>query len=298
MRPPSALIEGRLPWILLSCGAAALTFLGGYTLGSVRERAISPQITSSTKPQIEPTPPNGASHIASMVPEPGTEYMLAFESDSRRKQLQKRIDSKINESIAFRGKQFEQALIDLGISEEDTSRAMTHAWKVARASIEVEAMQQQYLKAKLDYDKRMHRLLSEEQYAKYRLFEESKKFQFEYRSFQKFTTKQGLPDFTALRNEIQGAIHEAEAYTMSFSHGPYDAMPQVGIGRQTALARLKKDIEQLAMSAAKIESTPSGQKLPPECLKALNEYYSFCLDHMKEREAKLEAELSSTIAPI
>lgn len=270
----------------LSAALCVLLFASGCLLGRF--------LPTETAPPAAPLEPARLALPKTYLPSPGSletaqagtkTYLLMFEEPARRSQLDTWLTKNLAESRSRRDPAYEKILSDLGVSAENSAQIREHVWKVYRASMELEAMQKQYLKAQSDYDSRMREFLGEEKYLTYRQFEESKLIDYEYKGFTAFLEKSStqIPgDASAVLRKLIG---ETKAYTHHFIHGPYDGMPEVGLGRETAILRIEKDIVRIEERAADLLARATAAGLSGDIIKAVSGYYA-------DRRATLESKIT------
>lgn len=223
----------------------------------------------------------GARLIREIVEAKKTGYALMYETPSARELLQHRLDWMLSESKKVTEAQYAKEFNELGLPEFVSDKLMSHVWKVFRASLELEAMQMQYLQAQADFDRSVRANLTGKQYAHYRRFEESKLFEAEYSQYRRYLEKMGIPEEGINKDLVKDVIWRTKAYSFRFLHGPYDGMPEVGLGSATAASKVRKDIDRLRALAPEVARVAADSGLDTTNQEILSKYYDWRVGEME-----------------
>jgi hypothetical protein len=210
-----------------------------------------------------------------------------YETPSSRELLQQKLDWMLSESREVREAQYAKEFDELGLPEFVSEKLMNHVWKVFRASLELEAMQKQYLQAQADFERRVRANLTSEQYARYRRFEESKLFDAEYAHYLRYLKQMKIPEEGIAEELVKDVMWRSKAYSFHFLHGPYDGMPEVGLGSATAAFKVRKDIERLRALAPEVARLASDSGLDSANQQILSNYYDWRIGEMENIVTKI-----------
>jgi hypothetical protein len=139
------------------------------------------------------------------------------------------------------------------------------------------------LRARLAFDKGIHAALGDENYHRYREYEESKPARRAYELLREFATKSNnLAIDPAFSEQIIGLIKDAKATTTETWHGPYDPRPHPEVGQQMVLVNLTHQLSELMQASSNLVQALTKSGLPDDYQRLLKDYYSWKVDE-KER---------------
>lgn len=212
-------------------------------------------------------------------------YALPFETEDAKRRLTARIEERVSKAKAERDPDYDAEFERLGISPKAAEMIKDHLWKLGRASNEVMAYQQQFLKAQADYDRMMRKILTPEGYAQYRRFEDRLAANSEIEKLKSFFQKKGSALSEEASSEIRRLLLDTRAFTFEFLHGPYDPMPDVGYGFESGIASINDDIARIRDAKARLGPQLGTSNLPADVRTRVGEYFD---DRVKECEGRIE----------
>jgi hypothetical protein len=148
-------------------------------------------------------------------------------------------------------------------------------------------MQQQYLKAQSDYEKKVRSLLSSEKYAQYRRFEKTKFSEREYAEFERFAAMSNTVLDESTAEEVKRVILDSGAFTFHFNHGPYDGMPNVSLGKDAAISRLDEEMAATLDASKRFQEAAVKVGLNEATRNALEKYYLFRVEGMADHKSRI-----------
>jgi hypothetical protein len=297
-------------------GSLAIVALAGFAVGywscstSARVRSLQAKVDElSKRVQIEKTQPDTWKQASARSSGPRSkpehlspeeleearavsareqdgEYMLQSERPGYTKHVQELIDKAVGRKLNQTAAEYQQVFSELGVNAEATAQLVTHISKIHKASRETEVSMQQLLLARNDFEERLHSLLPEDEYKRYKQYEESKPALREYENLQKFAASQNSPIDPSYEGRLAKLIQETKAYTQKSWHGPQDALPQPGIGKEMVLGQLQEEKNLILQRSQQLSNKARDEQLPELYQRVLQAYYA---DRMQQKERTMEA---------
>jgi len=210
------------------------------------------------------------------------EYILQFERPVDRKLMEARIKAFAAQTASNNAPALEKAFDQAGVAPDKVQQLEKHQEKIMWASLQVEQAMQQVMSARRDYDQRVRALLPGDTYAAYRQYEDSQAASREYGLFAQYAQKNQYPLDSSYQPQLAELIQQAQAYTQTWPHGPYDALPQIGLGREMVTAQLQDQISQVAQAASALDQAASRAGLPGVYISMLEGYYAQAIQQRKD----------------
>jgi hypothetical protein len=164
------------------------------------------------------------------------EYILKFERPTTKKFLQHDFAQLAAETAQQYASNYDRVFAEMGIDPITADQLKIHASKIHRATLEVDVAIQQVLHARNDYDSRIRSSVSEEQYTRYRQYEESRPAVREYENLASFAKANGVEQLDPLEQQtLVDLIQETKAHHLSY-HLPYDGLPHPAVGTASVTA--------------------------------------------------------------
>lgn len=202
------------------------------------------------------------------------EYILKMERPLTRRFLDYDFRQLVAADASRLAERYAPVFAELGVSPEKAKQLKTHLGKLQRASLELTLAQQQDEEARQAYDREMRTTLSEEDYARYRQFEDSTHARREVERIQIFARENGLPEITAEdRDRLAEAIQEHEAYMAKIANGPYDPVPPSIIGTANVLREIEMQQRNILEQSTRVQRSLAENGLPAGPSAMLRRYY-------------------------
>lgn len=172
---------------------------------------------------------------------------------------------------------------ELGLKPDKGELFKSRLTDLHRKAIAAGEPMTELLHARLAFDEEIHAALGDENYHRYRDYEESKPARREYELLREFATKSNnLALDPAFSGKIIGLIKDAKATTTETWHGPYDPPPRPGVGKQMVLNGITHQLFELRHASSNLVQALPKSVLPNEYQRLLKDYYSSKVDE-KER---------------
>src|SRR5262245_18118338 len=154
---------------------------------------------------------------------------------------------------------------ELGLKPEDQKRFKSQLEELHRKAIAAGEPMARLLEARLAYDKEVRAALGEENYQRYRDFEESKPAKREYELLQEFALKsKNLKIDDAFSEKIVRLFKETKATTTESWHGPYDPRPRPEVGQAAVLMSLTRRASEFRQASSNLVQVLPKSGLPDE----------------------------------
>jgi len=203
------------------------------------------------------------------------EFLLRDERPVFKKLQEHDFESITSQTASNNAEAYNRAFSTLGIPPEKREQLQNHLAKIHKASLECEASIAQVRDARREYDKRIRSVLGEEDYSRYRQFEDSKPAWSEVENIQKFFVETGNSALNSQQQQtLASLIQTAEATEEGWWHGPYDPLPQVRMGKDEVLPWAEQQLEQITESAGQVLGRLTEVGLPEESQNLLRNYYA------------------------
>jgi len=179
---------------------------------------------------------------------------------------------------------YSRVFAELGLKAEDRERFKTNLTELVRKAIAAGEPLRELLEARMAYDQEIHGALGDENYQRYRTYEESKLARREYVLLREFATKyHNFPMDPAFSEKIIELIKAAKATTTESWAGPYDPRPQPEVGQKAVLTSLKRRITELRQNSSNLVEILPKIELPEPYQQVLKKYYSQKLLEMEQQ---------------
>jgi hypothetical protein len=171
---------------------------------------------------------------------------------------------------------------ELGVKPDEGERFKSQLTELHRKAIAAGEPMQELLLARLAFDKEIHAALGDENYHRYREYEESKPARREYDLLREFATKSNnLAIDPAFSEKIIGLIKNAKATTTETWHGPYDPRPHPEVGQQMVLVKLTRQLSELRQASSNLVQALTKSGLPDDYQRLLKDYYASKVDEIE-----------------
>ncbi len=209
------------------------------------------------------------------------EYLLEQELPASRKFMEQRQKQIVEETAKRNTREYSQVFSELGLNPEVSAQLQTHVSKIQKASLDVSAAQSQVLWARDAYDKKLRSLLTDEGYSSYRAYEASKPAVREYSVLQEYAQQQNFTVDPAYEQRLANLIEQTQAFTFKSYQGPFDRLPEVGVGKEMVTVQLQQDIADFTERKARIVQVAAEQGLPEEYRKLIDSYFTERINETK-----------------
>jgi len=214
------------------------------------------------------------------------EFLLRDERPVFKKLQDHDFESITSQTASNNAEAYNRAFSTLGIPAEKSEQLQNHLAKIHKASLECEASIAQVMDARREYDKRIRSVLSEEDYSRYRQFEESKPAWNELENIQQFFVETGNSALNSQQQQtLASLIQTAKATEEGWWHGPYDPLPQVKMGKDEVLPWAERQLKQITESAGQVLGRLPEVGLPEEFRNLLRDYYA---NKIQQRQNAIE----------
>lgn len=215
------------------------------------------------------------------------EFVLELEDPLARRLVQKDWDEIANEGAERRNAEgVSNFMASLGMTPEQVARLDRHLTKIQKASLEASTATIQLLTARDEYDKRLRASLSKEDYAAYRAFEENRHGRHELDRLRGFLDQSQLPPMAdPLAETLAREITRSQAYTETSWYGPFDGLPQVGVGYEHVLQITESNLARMRQGWETLQSSLDPNTFPPGTWQAVQEYFE---QRIQAKQARVE----------
>lgn len=150
------------------------------------------------------------------------EYILKYELPAARKASLRLRQKVVEETAKKNAPEYFRFFSELGLDAKTTSELQTHISTIQKASLELADAMTQSLVAKESFNQKLHAIMNDEQYSRYRSFEESKAAVREFNRLEEYSQKSNLTIDPAYTQTIQDIIQQTHAYSSKPYQGPFD----------------------------------------------------------------------------
>lgn len=205
------------------------------------------------------------------------EYKLKYEGMAMWKGLAKEFDRYAEGMKTRVAAEYGAKFASLGIDSETSRLLQAHLVKMKRSEREADAFSIQVQEARLAYDERIRTLMTEDHYAKYREYEDSKRSLHTVEELETAAATAGTQLDPTSRDTILGLIHESEAYS-SRAHGkgssPYHPAPPPVVGVAASREVGRESLQALTQRADQLLQKAADGRLSDPALGLLRQFYS------------------------
>lgn len=279
---------------MLFIGLAVGYFLDSSTsTTSPNPDANRPKIPSDVMPRVnnpittrklsEPSDsPSGSANKSAMA-EPTDQQEM---QNTRENLYREGLSNMVNRTTAKYVHDYMALFRDLGLDDVKSEEFRGRLTGLHHAAVSAGEPMQALLKERLKFDDDIKKALGEDNYVKYRYYEESKPAIREFERISAFIAKE-KNDFISTE-EAQAIIHaikQAGATTTETWHGPYDPLPRPAIGVEMVLDRNREKLASLSAGVDRLFAGTLSENVSPKHLISLKEYYSQSMNKLSERIA-------------
>jgi hypothetical protein len=196
------------------------------------------------------------------------------------------LENWVNQTASENDPDYTRLFTELGLKPDERERFKSQLADLHRKAIAAGEPMAELVRARVAFDKEIHAALGDDQYQRYREYEESKPARREYELLREFATKSNnLAIDPAFSEKIVRLIKNAKATTTETWHGPYDPRPHPEVGQQMVLVNLIRQLSELRQASSNlVQALPKGE-LPNDYLRLLKDYYSWKVDEMEKEIA-------------
>lgn len=194
--------------------------------------------------------------------------------------------------------QYSALLAGLTISESDRTTVLRRVKEVQKLALELGVALQNFKEAQLEYDLRLRRFLSEDDYQTYIGRENARRASNEFQAIVAFSAKQGATIPPNATSAVISAIQETSAYTLPKEITPYLDFPDIRVetprGAVTSMQRLAASHQN---TAKLLIERLSDKGVDPSTQELVALYYSSTIRKLEASAANLERNLNSEASP-
>jgi hypothetical protein len=185
------------------------------------------------------------------------------------------LDDWVIQTAAENDAEYTRIFGELGMMPTDRERFKLELTELHRKAIAAGEPMRELLKARLDYDKGIHGVLGDENYQRYRDYEESKPARREYTLLQEFASKSNnLAIDPAWSEKIIRLFKDSKAITTETWQGPYDPRPHPEVGVVMVATALSREAADYRKASSNLLQTLPKTDLPLEYQRLLRDYCS------------------------
>ena len=185
----------------------------------------------------------------------------------------------IKEYSKKEGKAYAAFLSAIGASDETIAHAVQGREDVHLASCLAELAVIDLSQARRLYDERIRKELGPERYAQYRDFEKNKPFRIEVDEISDYLGKRGFSGDLD-RALLSQTLKEANAFTTSFSDGPYDRVPNPTAYIADGVPIYTQRLQQVTEATPRLAELLST-RFPPEVVQQVNAYFQSRVNELR-----------------
>lgn len=187
----------------------------------------------------------------------------------------------------------------LGLKPDQVDQLESHASKIDVAVMHAEANRTQLLLAKEDYDKRLRSMLSEENYTKYRAFEDQGRAREEARRLRAYLRDSGTPLDDEWVTRLIPKIAESSAYTGIYWPGPLDPVEEARVGFDAVQQHGLQQLESIRQGWRSLEASVDDETRASEAWRTVARYYQNQIEERERRNQRIvrSEELRQQLGP-
>lgn len=207
-------------------------------------------------------------------------------ADYEAKRRRDGIDKLIADTAAANSDEYTSVFSQLGVEPEYVERFKSNLVALHRQAVAAGEPLRELAVARVAFDKSVRSALGEENYARYRYYEESKPAVREYELLQAYALKEKQINIDPSYSEtIIGLINDAGATTTETWHGPYDPTPKPAVGLEMVTNQLNQALFRLKDSSDVLLKSARESGVPDEINQLLAVYFA---DKIAEKARQLE----------
>lgn len=219
------------------------------------------------------------------VPSEGTVTNIP-PGDTSRQERRERINSDfVANTAAQRSPEYSRIFKDLGISSEEAERFKEDLAQLHKGSIDTAACIRDLIVKRQEYLSTLRSRMGEENYERYKNFEEAKPAVREFELLREHALKRtGVPIDPTYQDALIGLIRGAHAYTVESWDNPFDPLPQPALGEEMVMSVLRQHSSEIAERSSLLLESARELEIPEELRTTLSAFYS---EKLQEISAKL-----------
>jgi len=191
----------------------------------------------------------------------------------------------VKRTAAENDAEYTKILGELGLKPEDGEHFKLQLAELHRKAIAAGGAMTELLEARVAYDKEIRAALGNENYGRYRYYEESKTARREYELLREFASKSNnLTLDPAWSEKIVRLIKDSKVTTTEDWRGPYDPRPQPEAGLAMVTVGLSRRAAEYRQASSNLFQTLPKSDLPVEYQRLLKDY---CSQHITEMDNQL-----------
>lgn len=217
------------------------------------------------------------------------EFFLRFDDPVERRSYQSVVKSLVDQDEAQRrAGSHSKVFLEAGVPAEKVDSLHGHLSKIMKASLEAEGSIKQLLSARVEYDRRVRELMSEDGYSRYKEFEGSRAAERELQGLSDFLSRSRLTIDEPTSGLLRELIVDSATISAKTWHGPYDGLPEVAVGHEHVTENLKNEIARRRDAIESLEAGLGSIGISDEVRGLVRSYYS-------EKLAALEENLQNLV---
>lgn len=192
----------------------------------------------------------------------------------------------VQQIAADRSDEYSRVFAELGMAPEDIPQAKQQLALIHETSLQAESTIAKLLTVRNNYERLMESRLTEDNFQRYRAYEEAKPAIREYGAIHALFGKD-ISEDAAVDDTIIRLIGETGAYTMESWDGPFDGPPRPTRGARMVIAKFQREISEIEASAQDLLMRASEARIPKEYIELIASHYQRAIDerlHIIDRE--------------
>ena len=177
--------------------------------------------------------------------------------------------------------EYTRMFTELGMKPEDRERFKSQLTQLYRKAIAAGEPMRELVEARVSYDEDVHAVLGDENYQRYRSYEESKPARREYELLREFASKSNNLTMDPVWSEkIVELIKNSKATTTESWVGPYAPLPHPEVGLVMVAASLSRKAAEYTQASSNLVQVLPKTDLPGEYQRVVKEYCSHKIAEM------------------
>lgn len=243
--------------------------------------------SSASKPRRPSISASQLAQPASNGPNPGAPQPFSPEWQAQRQAeyKQRSLESWVARTASDRSVEYTRVFSELGVSPVNAERFKASLVELHRRAIAAGEPLMELIQARIAYDQDVRSALGEENYRRYRTYEESKPAVREYQMFSEYNlNEKKIAIDPAYAEKITQLIKDASATTTERWEGPYDPLPRPAAGLEMVTNRMNQELIALKERSNVLLDTVRQAGLPDEYNSLIADYYAKTI---REKEQQL-----------
>jgi hypothetical protein len=185
-------------------------------------------------------------------------------------------------------------LKDLTISDRDKGTVLRRVKETQEAALQLTAAIQNFRESQLDFDLRMRRFLSEEDYKIYRSREQGRAAKNELDAIMTFATARGSNISEQDASALTASIQANAAYTLRKELTPYLDFPDIQVESPLdAVRSMREQATSHQQRASLVIESLQADGVDPKALEVVSGYFAEKIKRLETMAARLEADLAA-----